>query len=73
MFTPGVANFDESEAIAKSQLATSWQPAAVAIPLISAITGFEQEIIICIKDEHKLNRSKKYDLPSSSVHQLSPQ
>ena len=58
MFTPGVANFDESDAIAKSQLATNWQPAAVAIPLISAMTGFEQFIIICINEEHKLKRSK---------------
>ena len=32
-FTPGVANLEELEEMAKSQLATSWQPAAVAIPL----------------------------------------
>ena len=30
--TPGVANFAPSEATARSQLATSWQPAAVATP-----------------------------------------
>ena len=32
IFTPGVANLEEFEAIAKSQVATNWQPAAVAIP-----------------------------------------
>ena len=35
--TPNVA---WSEAIARSQVATSWQPAAVAMPSTSAMTGF---------------------------------
>ncbi len=37
--TPGVAKVDLSEAIAISQLATNWQPAAVATPLTIAMTG----------------------------------
>ena len=32
MFTPGVANIASSEEIAKSQLATNWQPAAKEAP-----------------------------------------
>ena len=39
----------------------------MAIPLTSAITGFGQFTTICINDEHKLKRSKKYDAPSSSL------
>ena len=32
MLTPGVANFALRAATARSQVATSWQPAAVAVP-----------------------------------------
>jgi len=32
MFTPGVIKLAFSDATAKSQLATNWQPAAAAIP-----------------------------------------
>lgn len=39
MFTPGVAKEDLSLATAMSQLATSWQPAAVAKPFTMAMTG----------------------------------
>lgn len=38
-FTPGVAKVDFSVATAMSQLATSWQPAAVATPFTMAMTG----------------------------------
>lgn len=38
-FTPGVAKMDFSVATAMSQLATSWQPAAVATPFTMAMTG----------------------------------
>ena len=38
-FTPGVAKVDFSVATAISQLATSWQPAAVAMPFTMATTG----------------------------------
>ena len=37
--TPGVAKRASSDAMARSQLATSWQPAAVATPCTRAITG----------------------------------
>ena len=37
--TPGVANRASSAAMARSQVATSWQPAAVAMPWTRAITG----------------------------------
>ena len=39
IFTPGVAKRAVSAATARSQLATSWQPAAVATPCTRAITG----------------------------------
>ena len=39
IFTPGVAKLASSAAIARSQVATSWHPAAVAMPCTSAITG----------------------------------
>jgi len=38
--TPGVPNRAPSSATARSQAATSWQPAAVAIPCTWAITGW---------------------------------
>ncbi len=37
--TPGVENRGGLEATARSQLATSWQPAALATPCTAAITG----------------------------------
>ena len=42
MFTPGVAKRASSAAKARSALATSCAPAAVATPCTRAITGFEQ-------------------------------
>ncbi len=39
MRTPGVANVDSCDAMARSHEATNWQPAAVAIPSTWAITG----------------------------------
>ena len=36
------------DATARSQVATSWQPAAVAMPAISAITGCGICWIVCI-------------------------
>ena len=46
--TPGVAKPAASEATARSQLATSWQPAAVAMPCTAATTGFGRCTIACI-------------------------
>ena len=37
--TPLTANFAVLEATARSHIATSWQPAAVAMPCTRAITG----------------------------------
>ncbi len=48
MSTPGVANLAAVEAIARSQLATSWQPAALAMPCTAAITGCGKLTICCI-------------------------
>ena len=45
---PGVAKLAASEATARSQLATSWQPAAVAMPCTEATTGFGKCTIACI-------------------------
>ena len=39
ILTPGVAKLAVSAAIARSQVATSWQPAAVAVPCTLATTG----------------------------------
>ena len=52
IFTPGVAKRAASDATARSQLATSWQPAAVAMPCTSAITGLGSATICCIRAEH---------------------
>ena len=46
--TPGVANLAAEEATARSQLATSWQPAALAMPCTAAITGCGRLTICCI-------------------------
>ncbi len=53
--TPGVAKRAVSAATARSQLATSWQPAAVAMPCTRAITGFGSPTIRCISVEHSAN------------------
>jgi len=43
-----VAKLAASDATARSQLATSWQPAAVAIPCTAATTGFGKCTTACI-------------------------
>ena len=55
-FTPKRA---VSAAIAMSQLATSWQPAAVARPRTSATTGLGSARIDCIRREQRANTSWK--------------
>ena len=52
MLTPGVAKLAFSAATARSQVATSWQPAAVAVPCTAAITGFGQRTIERISWAH---------------------
>ena len=48
ILTPGVANVASSAAIARSHVATSWQPAAVAMPCTRAITGCGTAWMVCI-------------------------
>ena len=48
IFTPGVAKRAVSAATARSQAATSWQPAAVATPCTFAITGCGTRWIVSI-------------------------
>ena len=52
ILTPGVANRASSAATARSQVATSWQPAAVATPCTSAMTGFGNRTICSISSLH---------------------
>ena len=54
-----------SDATARSQLATSWQPAAVAMPCTSAITGLGCRTMVCISREHWVNRAAKAARPLS--------
>ena len=51
--TPGVTNLAAEDAIARSQLATSWQPAALAVPCTAAITGCGRLTICCIMALHR--------------------
>ena len=46
--TPGVVNFAAEDATARSQVATSWQPAALAAPCTAAMTGCGKLTICCI-------------------------
>jgi len=59
MLTPEVAKRASSEATARSQEATSWHPAAVAIPLTSAITGCGSRTTRSIVAEHLAKSSWK--------------
>jgi len=54
-FPPGAAKTAVSEATARSALATSWQPAAVATPCTWAITGLGRRTMRCISREHSAN------------------
>jgi hypothetical protein len=66
MFTPGVQNMDRSVAIARSQLATNWHPAALASPSISAITGEGWFVTASINSAHLSKRFLKKLRPSSA-------
>ena len=57
MRTPGVAKRAPVSAMARSQLATSWQPAAVATPCTLAITGCGIDCTVVISDAHVSNSS----------------
>ncbi len=58
ILTPGVANLASEEATARSQAATSWQPAAVAMAWTLAITGWGRRRIDIIMAEQRVMRSK---------------
>src|ERR1700686_1133968 len=52
ILTPGVANFAAREAMARLQLATNWQRAAVAVAWTAAITGCGSVTTCCITPLH---------------------
>ncbi len=66
IFTPGVAKAASSAAMARSQVATSWQPAAVAMPCTSAITGCGMDWIFCISSV-QTSKMRRYSLMSRPV------
>ncbi len=55
---PDTAKRAVSAAIARSHDATSWQPAAVAIPCTRATTGTGSARIACITRLHRPNRPR---------------
>ena len=57
MLTPGVAKVASSAATARSQDATSWQPAAVARPCTRAITGRDSRRRPSMTRVQSVNRS----------------
>ncbi len=68
IFTPGVANVASADATARSQLATSWHPAAEAAPCTHAITGCGRattDIIMVLHWSH--SAVKKARPPSASL------
>ena len=67
MLTPLTPNRVPSAATARSQLATSWQPAAVAIPCTSAITGCGSRVIASITRLHRSKSARNRASPPSSA------
>jgi hypothetical protein len=59
MLTPGVQKRASDEATARSQEATSWQPAAVASPCTAATTGCGRVTTCCITVAQRLMMSAK--------------
>ena len=57
LLMPEVAKVASLEATARSQAATSWQPAAVAIAWTLAITGWGRRLIDSIIAEQRVSRS----------------
>jgi hypothetical protein len=52
---PETANFAPSAATARSHIATSWQPAAVAMPCTRATTGCGISVMVIIIRPQALN------------------
>jgi hypothetical protein len=57
---PGIANPAVSAASARSQVATNWQPAAVARACTLAITGCGKACTVFIMVVHKSNKARKW-------------
>ena len=66
IWTPGVAKDADSPATARSQVATSWHPAAVARPCTCAMTGLGSSRMASITSVHSANTSV-YDASSRSI------
>ena len=66
ILTPGVAKAASSAAMARSQVATNWHPAAVAIPCTSAITGCGIDWIRVISSV-QTSKMRRYSLISRPV------
>ena len=66
IFTPGVAKAASSAATARSQVATNWHPAAVAMPCTSAITGCGMDCSFIISSVHT-SKMRRYSLMSRPV------
>ena len=68
---PGVAKLASSAATIRSQVAANWQPAAVAIPCTSAITGNDSPRIICIACVHSANNDSRSASVASTISRRS--
>ena len=66
MLTPGVAKVAAVEAIARSQVATSWHPAALAAPCTAAMTGFGRLRTACIMVRQRSHTVLKKARPPSA-------
>ncbi len=64
---PGVANVALSAATARSQVATSWQPAAVAMPCTCATTGCGTRWIVRMKSSQTANSLRIASRPRSAM------
>ncbi len=71
MRTPGVAKRASSLATARSQAATSWQPAAVAMPCTWAITGWGRRWIAIISSLQVSNSSRALASEQSLISERS--
>ena len=67
---PDTANLTSSAALVRSHAATSWQPAAVAMLCILAITGCGRAMIDCMSELDRLNKSRKVCVVVSCSHLL---
>ena len=66
ILTPGVAKLAVSAATARSQVATNWQPAAVAVPCTAAMNGFGDAMIACMVAAQRSMVSLKKARPRSA-------